>query len=1109
MKTSLLYTALLFFIVQLGHAQKEIKAVPISEGSKLSIEAKAETVNNVTFTITSTVSLEGYDIEKKFPHKMKIAPFNQKTFKDNLLEFFYVLEKYQTENETLKKLLEALNDTSSDPEFDDARINAINNVFKDEMKLKVFEDKSITLEGIKNYVTDLTDDKKEKLKTAIQEILKSKKSDLLDNQLNKAISLLRTKATKDDSYEMKVQLDDRINTLYRYFNDQIVLLFEYDTEPVAGTLYYNSKIEGIQYFTNRRYELLFQNKKRNFHRLIRNLAEMEMPKDDLAEKNEESLLKLINSDSIRNVAREEVSFQINRTKERLANAYLFQDTFDSIVSAQSENAYYKTITQYDAKKVLDESLYNWGDYDLQEDKVKNTISKFSQNQTESLRIKQEIEDDLYKNLITEEKNRIKKDPLNLLRREAIFEYFKKSSDGNLQYLKSTGKFIEDYRELIFNFRKFNRNKRNQIIYENILNYENKEIYLQICNCVTNTEILRTRKIESNNRIVFFRNLNKIVSAVDDYRSKVGRDSTKYSQSKEYLSTNFENVISRNRQLDTLRSKSFEEKLDFFRGSSMKTEISYFDAAKSDFDISSKRLKNSQDENKKLVTRIEELVGDLKNLKLAEDFYLDLKEPKYVSLQRVLQDYDSNAFIDFVFEEFESERIQLLLKKEKDSNGILEGSLNQGLEKIEQLLKKTPLWNFTPETIELDFNEGFIEHITMFGKITGISTNDEQPDFCDERLIGLPGENNGWKNNIDRSIKFVNDFPYGFSSSKDYDDFKKYKLAVYNGRHREFQVEIEKIFPNYVQKLANNRLDFSPKNGVITLRKEDMKSDKNNSIELKKETSSKLFNFSVYTDFVGFQDNPNGLVQVEFSKLIPLYTKRKTNEFWRRYLGQGYNFGRFNYILPQFRWSRLDSGDEKENLPLSYQTVFEGGVESQVPFVTTLNLLRYENISVGADINLVSFDFPTSKFRFELNAGARYGRTKVLDSAGEPIQITEDSTNVRATFDVNTWRYYPEFVFRLRPEERYGANLSWRPIRFNTVTTDFSTISSEEQFRRDLTDNPQWLHQMEINAHYSPTGRRENRFFFRYRYTNNANWETNGFSEIHLGYSLSLRVNNKE
>ena len=92
----------------------------------------------------------------------------------------------------------------------------------------------------------------------------------MDNDFHESL-----KGFKNDNgatyYENKVKVDERLNTLYRYFNDQIVLLFEYDTEPVAGTLYYNKKIEGVQYFTSRSYETYFQNRVGNYHKLIKKL----------------------------------------------------------------------------------------------------------------------------------------------------------------------------------------------------------------------------------------------------------------------------------------------------------------------------------------------------------------------------------------------------------------------------------------------------------------------------------------------------------------------------------------------------------------------------------------------------------------------------------------------------------------------------------------------------------------------------------------------------------------------------------------------------------------------------------------------------------------------
>ena len=88
MKTRLLIlSGLLFTFSFFGYAQKEIKDVPLSEGSKLTISAKAETVNNVTFSIVPTVTYDEKEVGFGFPHSMKVAPFNQKTFKDNLMEF--------------------------------------------------------------------------------------------------------------------------------------------------------------------------------------------------------------------------------------------------------------------------------------------------------------------------------------------------------------------------------------------------------------------------------------------------------------------------------------------------------------------------------------------------------------------------------------------------------------------------------------------------------------------------------------------------------------------------------------------------------------------------------------------------------------------------------------------------------------------------------------------------------------------------------------------------------------------------------------------------------------------------------------------------------------
>ncbi|MEM9681557.1 MAG: hypothetical protein AAF901_14640, partial [Bacteroidota bacterium] len=463
--------------------------------------------------------------------------------------------------------------------------------------------------------------------------------------------------------------------------------------------------------------------------------------------------------------------------------------------------------------------------------------------------------------------------------------------------------------------------------------------------------------------------------------------------------------------------------------------------------------------------------------------------------------DSSNYDTKQLRKYENHDIILLESQRTICNQDYTESDDTLLRRILQLLRETPLWEFTIDDMQLDINDGFVEHIVINGKITGISKdNDKNHDFND-KLDQIIKENPGWKTNIGRQLKFVNLFPYGFSSSKDFEDFKEYKVSVYKGKHKEFEVDLEKIFPNYVQTLQNDRLDFSPRDQVVTFLIGD---EKEGFRELKKDKSSKLFTLNVYSDFNGLKENdPNGVLQFEVNKLIPLHTKRRTWRLSDRYI-RGFNYGYFNFVDPHLRWSRLDANDNTSSLPLTYIDGFEGDASIRIPYVTHLDLFRFENISVGADFNIMSLDFPTAKFRFELNVGARYGRTRVIDTDGEPITDQNEELNVDKVYNVNTWRFYPDFTIRLRPEERYGATVHYRFIRFNSVTNDFSSISSEEAFTQTLSDNPQWLHQFALNAHFSPSGRKDDRFFFRYRYTNTANWEYNGYSEIQVGYSMALR-----
>lgn len=420
------------------------------------------------------------------------------------------------------------------------------------------------------------------------------------------------------------------------------------------------------------------------------------------------------------------------------------------------------------------------------------------------------------------------------------------------------------------------------------------------------------------------------------------------------------------------------------------------------------------------------------------------------------------------------------------------------------MKKFPLWNFEIESIEVDINDGFIEHITALGKVklpvideslirdvcqipegTEFTLKEMLENFYNERMV-----KEIFNNIIGKELKFENEFPIGFSSKSDFADLHKYTLYAFEGSEKIFSLPVTNVITLYVQRHQNDRLDFSPKDQVVSLPSDDFA--KSNTVELKKETSSKILSLNIYSDFLGLKKaNPNGLLQFEVEKNIPLWTKRMELG-----AGRSSNLGIVNYINFNLTWAKI--GDEDRQLQVKYADRYVNNEYRPDRYVTFLDMIKYENTSVGADLNIASFDFPLLKARIELNAGIHYGRVNVVDTL---------ATDVTKRFDknVNLIRAYPDFILRIRPEERFGAYLRFRP--FKTIVPnneEFYTVSSEKDFVNEQKLTSKWLHRFELGTYYAPSPKGDNKFFFRYRYTNTSDWETNGYGEFQVGYLVYLK-----
>ncbi|WP_303316375.1 hypothetical protein Q4Q34_06100 [Flavivirga abyssicola] len=412
----------------------------------------------------------------------------------------------------------------------------------------------------------------------------------------------------------------------------------------------------------------------------------------------------------------------------------------------------------------------------------------------------------------------------------------------------------------------------------------------------------------------------------------------------------------------------------------------------------------------------------------------------------------------------------------------------------EIIRRFPLWVLKANEIELDINDGFLEHVKAVGEIKkplyDDDTSEEIKQFFEEPII------KDILNDIyGKTLKFDNDFPFGFSSKSDFADLYKYSLFQSEGKEKKFSLPVTEII-TYYQKHQNDRLDFSPKDQVVRLPLED--TDKDKQIELKKEVSSKVLSAKIYTDFNGFQkDKENGLAQMEIEKLIPIWTKRLNLG-----LGRGSNFGFANYVNFNLSWQKINEDDRELQASKSERFINNEPVTDK--FVSYLDLVKYENVSVGVDLNIASFDFPLVKTRIELNAGTHFGRINVIDDIVTDSQNPETKTR-ELDKTINMIRAYPDVIVRIRPEERFGGYLRFRPFRTIVPNNEeFFAVSSTKKFKENRSLTKSWLHRYELGASYTPSVDSDNKFFFRYRYTNTSQWETNGYSEIQVGYLIYLK-----
>jgi hypothetical protein len=268
----------------------------------------------------------------------------------------------------------------------------------------------------------------------------------------------------------------------------------------------------------------------------------------------------------------------------------------------------------------------------------------------------------------------------------------------------------------------------------------------------------------------------------------------------------------------------------------------------------------------------------------------------------------------------------------------------------------------------------------------------------------------------------------------------------------------------------------------------------------------ILQLKIFSDFVGIQDNnPNGLIQLEIDKEIPLVTKRFQRPYvvflLRPFVLNQANIGVFNYFKPQFIYSKIENNNKY--LEVSSFNTEDGTVAYGV---STLDLKQHEVFSVGADFNLFLYDIPHTKSTFLFNTGFRFGRTDLALDKEEP-----EAHDFPRGF-TNTLQPSVEGLLRINGDERFGFEFSYginwllsdelffmQKAKVNGVT-DFGSFSSSNENNT--------LQRATILAYLNINKENQGRLFFRYRFNSEFGNFKNNFAQLQLGYTTYLTRPNK-
>lgn len=342
--------------------------------------------------------------------------------------------------------------------------------------------------------------------------------------------------------------------------------------------------------------------------------------------------------------------------------------------------------------------------------------------------------------------------------------------------------------------------------------------------------------------------------------------------------------------------------------------------------------------------------------------------------------------------------------------------------------------------------------------------------------------NGIYNNHDK-LEFFNGIPFPFSTIRNFYNLNRVKLV---DKTENYQLNLTDVI-DYDPKLYPNNENYCPADSVYTF---NVAMEPEKIHILFKEKMSKLFDLRIYSDVKGFSaDEPNGIIQVEGSKKVPMW-----NKILLKSPKTGFYFSIFKFYEPSATLSKIEQHNKYYFLsdtihnPDTKGTNYSGTIR-------TIDLYKYSNVQFDLlHFNVINIDFSAIKTSIEFNLGYELLLT--------PIKDTLNKNKSAVQWSSTSGMPYLETRIQIKRDDRYGLLLSSKIGWLQNWDTKL--IQYDDDVYDEKSENKDHkLVSFQLDFFVKPSKKSENSIFFRVNNTHNSMpWKLN-YVQIQAGYSIGI------